>query len=263
MPELQYETDQFPGPATLELAIFNREPIGASELGDLLSAMGRDYEQAFPGQRLLVNRVADGSIFIWLGSMVTEAIPYGRQAVNAAKGAKALLDLAKAMRDLFKGSSKADPEPLNPATVDKFLQSAEKLARLAIKHNTSFSMQFEGPKGEHFRYEAGPTDAKSARRVIKARKSVRNAVAHAPWQEPIELDAIAEPSLASKIETMLNIPTSKAAPHMRQLVEALIRLDMTGFALDIGRRLDREGRLDLTDMLREELSSRGVDITRW
>ncbi|WP_369721327.1 hypothetical protein AB8Z38_30535 [Bradyrhizobium sp. LLZ17] len=76
----------------------------ADDLGELFVALARDYKDMTKGRVLVVSSIHQGSIWATLTDWALVAVPYLKDAVEIAKGTKALADFGKLLKEQINGA---------------------------------------------------------------------------------------------------------------------------------------------------------------
>ena len=86
----------------------------ADDIGELFAALARDYKDMTKGRVLVVSSIHQGSIWAILTDWALQAAPYIKDTVEVAKGAKALADFAKLLKELITSAKSLEPKKLAP-----------------------------------------------------------------------------------------------------------------------------------------------------
>jgi hypothetical protein len=122
-------------------------PPRADELGELFAALSRDYRTMTKGRELVVVRLDNGSVIGHFLDWACSAGPYVKDAIEAAKGTKALYDFAKLLRDAVvkvKGK-KAAFAARRKSTGQKTIEAGMKIA---ARTKGTFEFKYTSPEGE-------------------------------------------------------------------------------------------------------------------
>jgi hypothetical protein len=206
----------------LMLRIADGRPLQASELGELLSALARDYRQMNRGRSLAVVRIETGSLLIFLQDAVLAAKPLLSDAVEIAKGGKALLDFAKGIEDLI-GKKKTPSTDLAEGRKEGPYRSIEAMVKTAADAGSELTIKHVANDGESLEVHLTPKDA------VEIRARTRQAEIHAKiYRDERSLEGVPRTmitadrarELADEIE-QLALPGS-SDPH--PLISTVVRL---------------------------------------
>lgn len=142
----------------LMLHIADGRPLLASELGELLSALSRDYRQMNRGRSLAVVRIESGSILIFMQDAALATKPYLSDAIEFAKGGKALLDFAKSIKDLI-GKKKTPDTGLVEGRKQGPYRSIEAMVKTAADAGSELTIKHVAHDGESLEVHLTPKDA--------------------------------------------------------------------------------------------------------
>jgi hypothetical protein len=98
----------------LILTIDYETPPPADDLGDLFTALGRDYRDLTGGRILVVTRVESGSLVATLTDLAIAAAPYVQGAIAAGAAIKGIADLVKLLKSLLGKDKSGQPDNRQP-----------------------------------------------------------------------------------------------------------------------------------------------------
>ena len=174
----------------LIITIYYETAPRADDLGELFAALARDYKDITRGRVLVVTSIEHGSIIATLTDWAIQTIPYIKDAVEFAKGAKALADFGKVLKDWIDGTrtgKKTLPQRRGRKTQGQ--RSIEAIVKIAadkgravrVRHTTSkgeaFEVEMSGPEAiklteETLPYRTRGVDLKDVPRVIGAKAAL-------------------------------------------------------------------------------------------
>jgi hypothetical protein len=237
----QRTTSLSPEHHELVLLISDGRPVRASELGELLTALARDYRQVSRGRLLVVTQLESGSLWILLKDAALAAKPYLTETAEYTKAAQALFEFARGLKRNLARKKSADGEAVDPAKSGPF-RSIESIVKVAADTGAELSLKYAGSAGEVIEITLTPVEAIEIRERDKV----------AAYQARIEQeDRRLLPShsraedrakaLADELELLAISDSSEPNP----LIVAVVRL------------LRRSGNEPLIEMLAQELDGRG------
>jgi hypothetical protein len=229
-------------------------PPPADELGELFATLSRDYRTMTKGRELVVIRLDTGSIIGQFIDWACSAGPYVKDAIEVAKGTKALHDFAKLLRDVVskvkgKKASASRRKPTGQKTIEAGM-------KLAAKSKGTFQFKYTTPEGEVI--EAKMTHAE----VIEAtplpppmtaiRSEVQPAIEGAVIHQSVVDQAIgrlydrsgsvSQSEKDSIIETLVSILTNAGLGHLIEIIASdLSQKGMHSLAADLEQK-SRGGR---------------------
>jgi hypothetical protein len=127
----------------------------ADDLGELFAALARDYKDTTMGRVLVVYSIQQGSIRAILTDWPLQATPYIKDAVEIAKGAKALADFGKLLTGLIHGANSPETKALSPPRRRKKpgQRSVEAILKIAAENGRAVRVKHTSPKGETLEVE--------------------------------------------------------------------------------------------------------------
>lgn len=251
-------TDEIPQRAELTVTISYEKLIPAVELGNLITAMARDYRSLSRGRTLAVARIASGSILIFLQDAYEAIGPYASHAVQIAKGTKALADFAKVLKEGYSALKSGKKSPNAKVGAYRTTQASLKLA---LDHDAEFHFKETGPDGETVEFTVTPKDAASTREMAKFHADqIASAMDVLKVLPPSTLPA---PSIAEYREmmTVADMTPAQRASVATVVVATLRRAGQTHLILQLIKDLERSGLFDLAKDLRRAVNKGGSDNT--
>lgn len=264
-------TDQVPpedGPLNeLVLAVDYKRPLAAEELGELFSALARDYHQS-TGRTLIVTRVQSGSLIAFLQDAIILVGPYLRDAVEVVKAVNAMTSFAKSIGDaldrvrhggvkgLFGGGRKRNG-----------LRSVEALLKIATDSGSEVTLKYTTADGDVMETRVTPVEAI---RIREQAKSERSAIQALRYQTPLrELTSLRSwPSTLGTSKEISSLTESLAHAYqgrdsltshsdLRALISTLVltvRSSGMGYMLEmLATNLAGRGLYELAEMVRTEV----------
>lgn len=178
-------------PAEFELliAIRNEVPLPAARVGDLLSALARDYRQMHRGRTLVVSRLQTSSLHIFLRDAYQAVEPYLKNAVEGAKGGKAIFDFAKSIREAMTRKKQLEAVPGSPKSGPH--RSIQAMVKVAAETGSELTVRHVAADGSSFEVELTPIQAIAIRE--RAREAEYQARLEAQEFEPSgRMEALAD-----------------------------------------------------------------------
>ena len=130
----------------------------ADDLGELFAALARDYKDFTKGRVLVVASIEHGSIIATLTDWAVQIVPYAKDAVEFAKGAKALADFGKILKEWIDGAKTGKrklPRPRSRKTRGQ--RSIEAIVNIAADNGRALRLKHTSANGETFEVEmSGP-----------------------------------------------------------------------------------------------------------
>lgn len=139
----------------------------ADDLGELFAALARDYKDFTKGRVLAVASIELGSIIATLTDWAVQTIPYAKDAVELAKGAKALADFGKILKEWIDGAKtgkKKLPRPRGRKTPGQ--RSIEAIVKIAAVNGRAVRLKHTSVKGETFEVEMSGTQVAALREEL-------------------------------------------------------------------------------------------------
>jgi hypothetical protein len=130
----------------------------ADDIGGLFAALARDYKDFTKGRVLVVTSIDHGSIIATVTDWAVQTIPYAKTAVEFAKGAKALADFSKVIKEWIDGVKTGNKKlPRGRGRKGQGQRSIEAIVKIAANHGRAVRVKHTTPKGETFEVEmSGP-----------------------------------------------------------------------------------------------------------
>jgi hypothetical protein len=154
----------------LVLAFYNEQPLLAEDLGRVLTTLGRDYRRLTDGRTLLVASVESGSVIAVLRDAMSQVVPYISDAAAVAKGATAMLEFAKALREAIKKlrtKSKASLEDREA----QVLKTVEEICKAAVKSKSQVEIKHKAKTGDSLEIRISPVEALEIREAAKQERA--------------------------------------------------------------------------------------------
>jgi hypothetical protein len=129
------------------LCIGEGRPLQASELGEVLLALARDYRKINRGRDLAILRIESGSILVYLQDAAIAAAPYLKDAVEIAKGGKALFGFFNNIKDLLEKKQKKDTD-LASVRKQGAYRSIEAMVKIAADSGSNIKITHTTEAGE-------------------------------------------------------------------------------------------------------------------
>jgi hypothetical protein len=149
----------------------------ADNLGELFSALARDYKDITNGRVLVVTSIEHGSIIATLTDWAVNAIPYVKDAVELAKGAKAVADFGKILKEWIDGANTGKKKQVRrrgrkspgQRSIKAILKVAADNGRSVwVKHTNAegdtFEVEMSGPQAVKLREDAFADQASAVER---------------------------------------------------------------------------------------------------
>jgi hypothetical protein len=176
--------------------------LRADDLGDLFAALARDYKDVTKGRVLVVTSIEHGSIIATLTDWAVQTIPYVKDAVELAKGVRALADFGKILKEWIDGAN-TDKKKLLQRRGRKTQgqRSIEAIVKIAADNGCAVCLKHTSAKGETFQVEmSGP-------QAIKLRE-----------------DALTDQTSVVELKDVPQIKWAKlASPDLRQAIDRTLR----------------------------------------
>jgi hypothetical protein len=126
----------------------------ADDFGELFAALARDYKDMTKGRVLVVSSIHQGSIWAILTDWALQAAPYIKDTVEVAKGAKALADFAKLLKELITSAKSPEPKKLAPRRRKKTgHRSLEAIVKIAADKGRAVHVKHTSANGETLEVE--------------------------------------------------------------------------------------------------------------
>lgn len=241
-----------PEPNELLIAIDNADPLPVSLVSELLSNLSKDYRRQNRGRTLVVSRIATGSLWIALTDLAHMAVPYAKNAVEIAKGGKAVLDFGKAVRDAIdrKKAPSTDHDGENNRPNSGQFRSVETLVKVAAETGSYIRVRQTGSDGSSLEVELSPADAVSIRERSSEEK------------QSLTLAAPDAPALLGASERSTDLVATRFADRLQDaaypgsaglveaIVEALVLAGGVHLVEQVASQLEGRGLYDLATQIR-------------
>lgn len=146
----------------------------ADDLGELFTALARDYKDVTKGRVLVVKSIENGSIIATLTDWAIQTIPYVKDAVEFARGAKALADFGKVLKEWIDGAKTGKKKlPQRRSRKSQGQRSVQAIVRIAADEGRAVRVKHTTPKGETFEVEmSGPQAIKLTEEAFSSQTRV-------------------------------------------------------------------------------------------
>jgi hypothetical protein len=147
-------------PSELVLHFRNQRPISAADLGELFSALAKDYGQINEGRKLVVAKLESGTLLVHLQDLYNVIAPYakhGLEAVNAANSLKKFSEVIRGM--VFK--AKEHPVQTVPLLEKQSpgIRSVEKIAQVVLNAGGEVEYEHRTADGEEIKFRITSPEA--------------------------------------------------------------------------------------------------------
>jgi hypothetical protein len=169
-------------------------PLRADDLGALFSALAKDYKTVSRGRILVVASIDHGSIVATLVDWAFQALPYVKASVETAKGAKALADFAKLLKDSITVVKSPDSVKSLPLSSGKrsVHRTMKAMAKTAAENHCDIRIKHTEADGETLEVEITARQAVEVQQVLDAPRGIQEHAAIAgPLRTP-QLPAVSE-----------------------------------------------------------------------
>lgn len=245
---------------TLVLVLQHGRAVEVEELGQLFSGLARDYRQFTGDRTLIIERLATGSLIVYLRDAAEAVRPYLTGVEEWAKAGKALLDFATALKNIILRAKK-DPEESRLFSKGRKrigARSVESLLKIATDSGSEVLLKHVASDGETLEIQVNPIEAVQIREAAEARR-----LAH--LKDP--------PSLVTGGQPQLVIPDFKSGslaralagysgsddvipPDVRTIIRSMVRMlkkNGVSFMIEaVASDVQAEGRNNLAYAIREE-----------
>ncbi|SCB21911.1 hypothetical protein GA0061099_100368 [Bradyrhizobium yuanmingense] len=173
----------------LIVVIDYESPPRAEDIGALFSALAKDYKTVSRGRVLVVANIEHGSIVATLVDWAFQALPYVKASVETAKGAKALADFAKLLKDSITAvkspnHAKSLPPSAGKRSVHRTMRA---MAKTASENHCDIRIKHTEPDGETLEVEITARQAVEIQQVLDPPRAIQE---HATPQLPTVREAI-------------------------------------------------------------------------
>jgi hypothetical protein len=218
---------------------FERAP-SAEDLGEIFSALARDYHEMSNGRTLVVIRVESGSIIATLTDAALAGVGAGFAVITAintlaefAKNLKKWFDYAKSHKDKKRLYHKTKKSPGQ--------RSVEAIIKTAAATRSHVSVKYKSAKGETLEVELTPAEAIGVREQLPAddiKKARRKPTQRIPRSAPKiqraikQLEQVGAQNLSpTEIHAVVNVIVAvlEAAGAGYLLPQIALELEMRGF----------------------------------
>lgn len=231
----------------------------AEDIGALFSALAKDYKTVSKGRVLVVASIDHGSIVATFVDWAFQAIPYVKGSIEFAKGAKALADFGKLLRDGIKAAKSSSSTKLSQPSGGKrsVHRSVKALVKTAAENGCNIRVKHTDVDGEVFEVEMTAPQAVEVQMILEAPKAIQAPAAidgHKPMaQLPVASEAIGRlyaPDAAAYSAT-------EAQTIVDSLFEVLQALDLTNLIPQLAADLSQKGLHDLAAALEAKMHGQG------
>ena len=244
-------TDHLPAPGSDELLLTfdNERSLSSDDLGELLTALARDYRQVSRGRTLVVVRLETGTLFAGFTDAVAFITPYVHDALELAKAAKGIADFAGILRRFISPQKETQEKLFGRGRKAAGVRSAEALLKIAVNSGSEVVLKHVTAKGETFEAHVTPVEASLLRREAESRRASLPAVGSRVH--------LAEPRLALE-----SYQPSQIADSLAQLYDDRATTGQTGdlqaLVAAVSAALRNAGLGHLLEMIANDLLGRGL-----
>jgi hypothetical protein len=229
-----------PEQAGMLLTINNERALLASDFGNLLTSIARDYRQFNRGRDLAIANVYSGSVSVELIDVLVAAKPYLVDGVQIAIGTKAIIEFMKAIKDLLARKKDARTERATDVKRDPY-RTAEAMIKIAAQNHNNIRIKTYGPRSENFEVELSSMHAKDIRQREKERK-IQSVEA-----TPRTTDIV---DLADEIQRLRATDADALRALINAVVQMLLRTRNGRLVEVLAKELERRGYTELAAQVR-------------
>lgn len=238
----------------LIVVIDYEKPPRAEDIGALFSALAKDYKTVSRGRVLVIASIDHGSIIATLVDWAFQALPYVKASVETAKGAKALADFGRLLKDSVTAVkspnfAKSLPPSSGRRSVHRTMRA---MAKTAAENHCDIRIKHIEADGETLEVEMTARQAVEAQRVLEAPRTVQE---HAAIARPAQI-----PELPAVHEAIGRLYAAGAqaysATEAQTVADALIEVLQTMGLIEIVARLVADLRQKGSHTLAEALEAR-------
>ena len=229
---------------------FERAP-SAEDLGEIFSAIARDYHEMSKGRTLVVIRVEGGSIiatltdsaFVWVGAGLAVMAAINTLA-EFAKNLKTWFDYAKSHKEKKRLYRKGKKSP------------GQRSVEAIIKTASQVSMKYNPAEGEALEVEMTPAE------TIRAREQLHADDIKKTRREPMQRIQRSAPEIQKTIEQLEQVGAQNLSPsEIHAVVNAIVsvlKATGAGYLLpQIASELEMHGFHSIAHTLRQHIHSSG------
>jgi hypothetical protein len=143
---LRVRSDKVIPQSSMLLSIYNEQQISASDLGNLLTVIGRDFHRQNPGRGLFVSRVESGSILITLTDMASAAHPYISEAAEITASVTGIIAFIKSIGKIIL-QRKHPEQDHSPDTEFDPNRSVDTMTKVVEKNGGDLRLEATDEKG--------------------------------------------------------------------------------------------------------------------
>lgn len=229
-------------------------PPRAEDIGELFSALAKDYKTVSRGRVLVVASIDHGSIIATLTDWAFQALPYIQASVETAKGAKALADFGKLLKDSITAVKAPNAVKSLPPTSGRrsVHRTMKAIAKTAAENHCDIRIKHTEASGETFEVEMTARQAVEAQQVLEVPKAVQEHAAIARHTQIPQLPVVSEAI------GRLYAPGAQAysATEAQTIADALFEVLEAAGLIEIVSRLIADLRQKGSNALAEALQAR-------
>lgn len=228
----------------LVITIYYEVPPRAEDVGELFTALARDYKEMSNGRVLVIASIEQGSIIAVLKDWAIQAAPYLKDAAEFAKGAKALADFGKLLKEWVNGAKAGKPKrlPYRRGRKPPGQRSIEAIVKIAAENGHSLRVKHTNAKGEILEIEMEAAQAVQVREMALADPSRTAKTQGAPRLKGKQL---ALPDLKRTIDRLYAPDVDPSSGEVRAIIKAVVEVlqaaDLTHLIPEIAADLSSRG----------------------
>jgi hypothetical protein len=238
----------------LIIAIDFETPPRADDLGDLFTALARDYRDMSRGRVLVVASMEHGSIIAVLKDWALLAAPHIKDAIEVAKGVKALADFAKFLKDWIDRvkSGKAKKQLYRRGRKARGQRSIEAIVKIAANSGSALRVKHTTAKGEILEVELSAPQAIKVRDEALAEQNAALEAEHLPHlgSASVELPEVQQAIGRLYAPSAVRLSSSEAQAIITTLVKVLQAAGLENLILQIAADLASRGLHELASELK-------------
>jgi len=242
----------------LIVVIDYERPPRAEDIGELFSALAKDYKTVSRGRVLVVASIDHGSIIAKLVDWAFQALPYIQASVETAKGAKALADFGKLLKDSIMAVKASNTVKSLPPTSGRrsVHRTMRAMAKMAAENHCDIRIKHTEADGDTFEVEMTARQAVEAQQVLEVPRAIREHAAIAgPAQTP-QLPVVKEAIGRLYAPGAQMYSATEAQPIADSLFEVLEAAGLIEIVPQLIADLRQKGSFALAEALQTRLNDR-------
>lgn len=243
------------------MALLNQEPISSAELGELFSALAKDYSRATGGRTLMVYEIRTGSILATLADAAAVIGPMIKDMVTVSDAVAAMDKFGHRLFNALGRAKSGDGGVFGGGRKREGQASAEALLKIAVVSSAEVTIKQTGPHGYSTEITVTPQEAVRIRERAASKRYMLQGPETKKLLTSANYDQLSAENLAKSVLSLAG-SSGELNPDARKAITVMVAaLRDAGFEQAIAAlvlSLERRGHPDVAALVRKYQAGGGL-----